>query len=52
MKVAVHEIAILADSDLIHLDACGTSVIVINSYEAVVDLFEKRSSLYADRWVL
>ncbi|KAJ6568897.1 cytochrome P450 [Mycena capillaripes] len=37
------------DSDIIHLDLAGTSVIVLSSFEAVDALFEKRSSLYSDR---
>ncbi|KAF8182235.1 cytochrome P450 [Mycena galopus ATCC 62051] len=37
------------DSDIIHLDLAGTSVIVLLSFEATDALFEKRSSLYSDR---
>ncbi|KAJ7720165.1 cytochrome P450 [Mycena metata] len=37
------------NSDIIHLDAAGTSIVVISSMETVKDLFEKRSSLYSDR---
>ncbi|KAJ7871939.1 cytochrome P450 [Mycena leptocephala] len=37
------------DSDIIHLDLAGTSVIVLSSFEATDALFEKRSSLYSDR---
>ncbi|KAJ7483512.1 cytochrome P450 [Mycena latifolia] len=37
------------DSDIIHLDVAGTSIVVLSSVEAVRDLFEKRSSLYSDR---
>jgi hypothetical protein len=38
-----------SDSDIIHVDAAGTSVIVLSSMEAIKDLFEARSSLYSDR---
>ncbi|KAJ7147791.1 cytochrome P450 [Mycena crocata] len=37
------------NSDIIHLDAAGTSIIVLSSMEAVRELFDKRSSLYSDR---
>ncbi|KAJ7137763.1 cytochrome P450 [Mycena epipterygia] len=37
------------NSDIIHFDVVGTSMIVLTSYEAVDDLLEKRSSVYSDR---
>ncbi|KAJ7697457.1 cytochrome P450 [Mycena rosella] len=37
------------NSDIIHVDAAGTSLIILSSMEAIKDLFEKRSSLYSDR---
>ncbi|KAJ7146890.1 cytochrome P450 [Mycena epipterygia] len=37
------------NSDIIHLDLAGTSVIVLSSSEATDDLLEKRSSIYSDR---
>ncbi|KAJ7274707.1 cytochrome P450 [Mycena rebaudengoi] len=37
------------DSDIIHLTAVGTSIIVLSSAEAINDLLEKRSSIYSDR---
>lgn len=39
----------LIDSDIIHLNMFGTPMIVLNSLEAAQDLFDKRSSNYADR---
>ncbi|SJL11893.1 uncharacterized protein ARMOST_15307 [Armillaria ostoyae] len=39
-----------ADSDIIHLDVVGTSVIVLNSLDATSDLLDKRSSIYSSRW--
>ncbi|KAJ3505494.1 hypothetical protein NLJ89_g7384 [Agrocybe chaxingu] len=36
-------------SDLIHLDAAGTSIIIVNTHKAAVELFEKRSALYSSR---
>lgn len=38
-----------ADSDIIHLDVVGTSVVVLNSLEAISDLLDKRSSIYSSR---
>jgi hypothetical protein len=40
---------IVLDSDIIHLNLAGTSVIVLSSLEATDALLEKRSSLYSDR---
>ncbi|KAJ7167132.1 cytochrome P450 [Mycena filopes] len=37
------------NSDIIHLNIAGTSVIVLSSIETVKELFEKRGSLYSDR---
>ncbi|KAJ7052152.1 cytochrome P450 [Mycena amicta] len=37
------------DSDIIHLDIAGTSIIVLESVEAVHELFERRSSIYSDK---
>ncbi|KAJ7483546.1 cytochrome P450 [Mycena latifolia] len=37
------------DSDIIHLNVVGTSIVVLSSMEAVRDLFDKRSALYSDR---
>ncbi|KAJ7496489.1 cytochrome P450 [Mycena latifolia] len=37
------------DSDIIHMDVAGTSIVVLSSMEAIRDLFDKRSSLYSDR---
>ncbi|KAJ7230253.1 cytochrome P450 [Mycena pura] len=37
------------DSDIIHLDVAGTSIVVLSSMEAARELFERRSSLYSDR---
>ncbi|KAJ6448362.1 cytochrome P450 [Mycena sanguinolenta] len=38
-------------SDIIHLDLAGTSVIVLSSFTATEDLLEKRSAIYSDRQV-
>lgn len=38
-----------SDSDIIHLDVAGTSIIVLDTAEAATELLEKRSSLYSGR---
>ncbi|KAJ7247278.1 cytochrome P450 [Mycena rebaudengoi] len=37
------------DSDIIHLDTLGTSIIVLSSAEAANELLEKRSTIYSGR---
>jgi hypothetical protein len=37
------------DSDIIHVNALGTSVIILNSYEVAVNLLDKRSGIYSSR---
>ncbi|KAJ7625728.1 hypothetical protein FB45DRAFT_750396, partial [Roridomyces roridus] len=37
------------DSDIIHLDLAGKSVVVLCSYDAAEGLLDKRSSIYSDR---
>ncbi|KAJ6580672.1 cytochrome P450 [Mycena capillaripes] len=37
------------DSDIIYLNAIGTSIVVLSSMDAVKELLERRSSLYSDR---
>ena len=39
-------------SDIIHLKLAGTRVFVLNSAEAAIELFDKRSSSYSDRLVV
>jgi hypothetical protein len=38
-----------SDSDIIHLNIAGTSIIVLSSTEAAMNLLEKRSAIYSDR---
>ena len=38
-----------ADSDIIHVNALGTSMIILNSYEVATDLLDQRSSTYSSR---
>ncbi|KAB5589224.1 O-methylsterigmatocystin oxidoreductase [Ceratobasidium theobromae] len=37
------------DSDIVHAEAFGRHIIVLNSIETAIDLLEKRSSNYSDR---
>ncbi|KXN82953.1 O-methylsterigmatocystin oxidoreductase [Leucoagaricus sp. SymC.cos] len=37
------------NSDILHVDAAGSSIIIVNSWKAAYDLFEKKSSLYSSR---
>ncbi|KAF9457683.1 cytochrome P450 [Collybia nuda] len=37
------------NSDIIHLDVAGTSIVVLDTSEAVTELLERRSSLYSGR---
>ncbi|KAJ6580680.1 cytochrome P450 [Mycena capillaripes] len=37
------------NSDIIYLNAVGTSIVVLSSMDAVKELLERRSSLYSDR---
>jgi len=37
------------DSDIIHLDIAGTSMIILSSVAAAKDLLDRRSAIYSDR---
>ncbi|TFK20074.1 cytochrome P450 [Coprinopsis marcescibilis] len=37
------------NSDILHLDVAGKSIIIVNSIKAATELFEKRSALYSSR---
>ncbi|KAI5888148.1 cytochrome P450 [Schizophyllum commune H4-8] len=37
------------DTDILHLDVAEKSIVVLDSYEAAVELLEKRSKMYSDR---
>lgn len=39
------------DSDIIHLDVLGTNMIILDSYKAAMDLFDKRGTIYSGRSV-
>ncbi|KAJ7483556.1 cytochrome P450 [Mycena latifolia] len=37
------------NSDILHLNRAGTSVIILSSAEAAIDLLDKKSAIYSDR---
>jgi len=47
---SVHCILGAIDSDIVHANSLGAHVVVLNSAKAVHELFEKRSSIYSDRY--
>ena len=38
-----------AESDIIHVNALGTSMVVLNSYKVATDLLDQRSGTYSSR---
>lgn len=37
------------ESDLVHVKVLGTDMIIVNSHDAAVELFKRRSAIYSDR---
>ena len=37
------------DSDIIHVNALGTSMVILNSYKVAADLLDERSTIYSSR---
>ena len=48
--LSIH-LMLCADSDIIHVNGLGTSMIILNSYKVATDLFDHRSSAYSSRYV-
>ena len=46
-----HNIHLLCctDSDIIHVNVLGTSIVILNSYDVAVSLLDKRSGIYSSR---
>ena len=42
---------IMIDSNIIHVYAVGYDMIILNSFDAAIELCDKRSSIYSSRWV-
>ena len=38
------------DSDIIHVNALGTSIVILNSYKVATELLDGRSSIYSSRY--
>ena len=38
-------------TDILYLNVAGTSIVVLDTAEAVLELLEKRSSIYSDRYL-
>ena len=38
-----------SDSDIIHVNALGMSIVILNSYKVATDLLDRRSSTYSSR---
>ena len=38
-----------SDSDIVHVNALGTSMIILNSYKVATDLLDQRSGTYSSR---
>jgi hypothetical protein len=47
-SIQVH-LMLCADSDVIHVNALGSSMIILNSYEVATDLLGQRSGVYSSR---
>ncbi|KAJ2930298.1 hypothetical protein H1R20_g6807, partial [Candolleomyces eurysporus] len=47
--IKYHEWSTELNTDILHLQAAGTHIIVLDKYEVAVDLLESRSSMYSGR---
>ena len=46
--ISIH-LMLYTDSDIIHLNALGTSIIILNSYKVATDLLDRKYSTYSSR---
>ncbi|KAJ3573814.1 hypothetical protein NP233_g2187 [Leucocoprinus birnbaumii] len=37
------------NSEIVHIDVCGTHIIILNSLRLIIELFDKRSTIYSSR---
>ena len=42
---------ILIDSNILHLYVAGNDLIILNSFDAAIELLDRRSAIYSSRWV-
>lgn len=47
---ALYATLIILGSDVVHVDVLGTHMVIVNSTRAAKELFDKRSSIYSDRY--
>ena len=43
------QLILFVDSDIIHVNSLGTSMVILNSYKVTTDLLDQRSSTYSSR---
>ena len=48
LPLSIH-LMFYADSDIIHVNALGTSMVILNSYKVATELLDQRSSTYSSR---
>ena len=48
-QTLIFHLMICEDSDIIHVNALGTSMVILNSYKVATDLLNQRSSTYSSR---
>ena len=46
-----YHLMLCADSDIIHVNVLGTSMVILNSYKVATELLDQRSSTYSSRQV-
>ena len=39
-------------SDIVRLNVLGTNIIILNSFKSAIDLLDRRSNIYSDRYVI
>ena len=48
LSLSIH-LMLCADSDIIHVNVLGTSMVILNSYKVATDLLDRKSSTYSSR---
>ena len=46
--LSIH-LMLCADSDILHVNAFGTSMVILNTYEVATELLDQRSHTYSSR---
>ena len=42
----------LIDSNILHIQAAGVDLVILNSFDVAIELLDRRSAIYSNRWVL